>query len=820
MTFAPRTRLRLRRTCAGALVGGTLVLALLAPLAQAAPTSYEATFAVQDAGVWGAGAGGSVDKRSGLIDLTWDESDSVSDVKTIDAGLFDIDFGGGISGSTSGGLGLDFEYDVQGGKLDVTYPARVDVTYPAPASFYPGDTITVATSQIDRAGRAFNYDAGEQDLKLNGYLGVKADVDAKICVFSCSGVFALVPNFNLAREEYTFFDEHADPEFYGVIYDSSQDEVAEYLGIEALVQSAKPDASLDESTMSLMRATGQQSYLNANFDVDSMSKYPWGQSTPKSFSGGNASYDIIDGKIYLTADQGHDFEFKPVVKVTFALPQALAWTEKTPAGATVASGTSNNPRITAGNKLEITIPKTLTDPFSIAPTLSIDNTMRHKFEHVYQTRGELKVLQAKAGIPRTVIVPGTPELCEDTVIFGVVCLPRIPEFAVGPWELSLGPVHSEDIPIATVRPVLFDQTWTMTGFASYPQAATTLDPENIPVAGAGGPYTVAEGSSIQLDASASFDLDVEPLTYAWRLDKAGTLEATGVRPRFEGLDGGATYTATVRVCDASQDCSEASAQVTVTNVAPDLTLDETRVVDFGGGRAFLERVGVSSTYGASATDPGTDDTTYVFSAGPTSTWIGSRVVRFNNGATPDPAFSPFGVHPFNTAATSSVTFAQPGVFEVRVDATDDEAGTDAVTAAVLIADNGTTRRSIGWFKQQYSLQGNRVLTQTQLDGYLAFTRAGSRVFEELTPLQGTAQASAALAPPNTARQLCTADLLAAWLNVASGAVPYGSTLAAKQQTTTRRTVADALREIETVLRTPGATDAQLNAARQLAVALS
>ena len=54
-----------------------------------------------------------------------------------------------------------------------------------------------------------------------------------------------------------------------------------------------------------------------------------------------------------------------------------------------------------------------------------------------------------------------------------------------------------------------------------------------PVASAGGPYGVAIGSSTVLDASASFDPDGLPLTFAWDLNNDGSYtDSTSVTPDF------------------------------------------------------------------------------------------------------------------------------------------------------------------------------------------------------------------------------------------------------------------------------------------------
>lgn len=809
----------LRHHATRVLLPVVVVIASVASLTLAGPataTTYEATFAVQDAGVWGPGSGGSISNGSGLIDFSWLEGpETVGDVATwnLPLDLGSADFGGSITGETSGGINVGVKYDVQGGKLDITYPAAVEVTYPQPSSFYPGDTITIATGQSDRPGRAFNYDAGAQDLEVHAKLGVHAAVSGSACVFDCTDTFDIIPPFDLPAVDETILDLHADPEFYGVIRETTWEE--EFVtGIKAKVQSPKPDVTLDDSSIGRMFSTGTQSLIDSEYDVDSLSKYPWGQDTPPSFTYGSASYDIIDGKIHVDADQGHDFDFRPRVKVRFDFPRALQWSERTPGGAQVAFGTGTHARISAGNRLRLVIPTDLTGPFELTPTISIDNTLTHRFTHTYATRGEVKVLQASASLPKTTLFPGTPEWCDP--IFGI-CIPSIAEIAVGPWAIELGPLVEKTLPIASVKPSLFDSTWPVTGFGDKVQANQGFDPENIPVADAGGPYGVAEGESIQLDATASFDLDEEALTYAWTLDAAGALEGTGSTPRFDAQDGAHTYTATVRACDPSGDCSEDTATIAVSNVSPELTLDTASAVAFGGGTAFLERVGVTTTYAVSATDPGTDDSTYTFAAGAFATWSAAVQPFYNNGATADAAFSPAGTLPWRTATTSTARFSRPGVFELGVDAADDDGGSDRVTAAVLIADASTTRRPIGWFKDMYTY--SVPLTATQRSGYIAFVSAGSRVFNEQVAATTDLQAKQVLSPGSSARSNATAHLYAAWLNVASGAVSYRSTLPTKLQTPTRRTVAAAIEEIERTVLKANAKDSDLHAARQLAQAL-
>ncbi len=100
-------------------------------------------------------------------------------------------------------------------------------------------------------------------------------------------------------------------------------------------------------------------------------------------------------------------------------------------------------------------------------------------------------------------------------------------------------------------------------------ASVTVTVQCDPLAvGAGGPYTLAEGATVSLAASAAGGSG--PYTYAWDLDADGTFETAGASPVFSAvaLDGPKTVTVGVRVEDAGARTATSSALVTVTNVAP------------------------------------------------------------------------------------------------------------------------------------------------------------------------------------------------------------------------------------------------------------
>ncbi|MBI4339791.1 MAG: thrombospondin type 3 repeat-containing protein [Chloroflexi bacterium] len=121
-----------------------------------------------------------------------------------------------------------------------------------------------------------------------------------------------------------------------------------------------------------------------------------------------------------------------------------------------------------------------------------------------------------------------------------------------------------------------------------------VPPNSPPTADAGGPYSVAEGSSVALSGSGT-DPDNDPLTYAWDLDADGAYETVGQNPTFSaaGKDGPSSLTVKLKVCDDDNACATDTADVSVTNVTP--------TADAGGPYTVAE--GSSVTLSASGSDP-------------------------------------------------------------------------------------------------------------------------------------------------------------------------------------------------------------------------
>jgi predicted extracellular nuclease len=213
------------------------------------------------------------------------------------------------------------------------------------------------------------------------------------------------------------------------------------------------------------------------------------------------------------------------------------------------------------------------------------------------------------------------------------------------------------------RPLVFDPVHVNAEFADQ---ASDHDPSVVrialndaPSAGAGGPYSVAEGSSVSLTGSGS-DPEGDRLSYAWDLDNNGTFETPGQSVSYYAADGPASPTVAVQVTDALGATAVAQATVNIANVAPTITSLTPS--------ATSALTGQNVTFTGTATDPSGPDTTAGF------TWA------FDAGS----GFGAFGSNGFVTS------FAGCGAHTVSAKARDKDGGvsTPFTSGAVHVYDGG------------------------------------------------------------------------------------------------------------------------------------
>ncbi|MFO0953950.1 MAG: PKD domain-containing protein [Isosphaeraceae bacterium] len=216
-------------------------------------------------------------------------------------------------------------------------------------------------------------------------------------------------------------------------------------------------------------------------------------------------------------------------------------------------------------------------------------------------------------------------------------------------------------------------TETVTATATDPDGNTSELSSPAPHADAGGPYAVAEGSGVVLDASATTDLDQPPATllYEWDLDGDGLYgesgpgaergDEVGISPVFSaaGLNGPSSWVVSLRVVDAVGYTSLALATILVENAPPHVEVGDGAYLVEGGA---LARVG-------GFTDPGGDSVSVTVDYGDGS---GTLPLTLN----PDGTF--LLDHPYQ----------EDGAFIVTVTLTDSEGASTSETIDVSVANAG------------------------------------------------------------------------------------------------------------------------------------
>ena len=279
--------------------------------------------------------------------------------------------------------------------------------------------------------------------------------------------------------------------------------------------------------------------------------------------------------------------------------------------------------------------------------------------------------------------------------------------------------------------------------------------------------------------------------------------AAGV-PHVYGDNG--SYAVTVTVTDDDGGSGVDMVVVLVGNLDPTVSFDASGAVAFPGGNYLVVGAGSELPSAAEGTDAGSDDLTFTWSFGDENTY-------FNDGANPDPLQSPSGTFPFNAADSEAAVYANPGVELLTVVLDDDDGGTDSDGGNVVVVGTATRTEGSGWWKHQFSGHGSAHVDAATAAGYIEIVNAVSSVFSEQVVVATAGDVHAALSPhAKDRRGRARAELLVAWLQFASGAVPWDATVPQGGQATSA--FLDLMFEAEATIANPAATNAELLATEQ------
>jgi hypothetical protein len=165
-------------------------------------------------------------------------------------------------------------------------------------------------------------------------------------------------------------------------------------------------------------------------------------------------------------------------------------------------------------------------------------------------------------------------------------------------------------------------------------------------------------------------------------------------------------------------------------------------------------------------------------------------------------------HVFGDACAYTVTFW----------AADDDGGISPVDEiAVIIVGDADLARSQGYWSHQFSLKGKTDFGAATLNCYLEIIGFMSQVFHEEVDASTIELAAKVLSPrgPVDMQALLDVQLLAAWLNFANGAIGWDEPVDTTGDGLGDTTFAAAIAAAEAVRLDPTATNAQLEAQKDI-----
>lgn len=230
-------------------------------------------------------------------------------------------------------------------------------------------------------------------------------------------------------------------------------------------------------------------------------------------------------------------------------------------------------------------------------------------------------------------------------------------------------------------------------------------------------------------------------------------------------------TFTTQVCGHDDDSTTCiPLDLVVDNVDPTAEIDETDIVAGCAEDAFIAHAGDDVVFTGHSTDPGSDDLDLTWSWGDGTPDLTTTYLV--NPPDPDPLPSP-SIQPRDVTDVQSHAFAGACLYQVTFTALDDDMGTASDSTDVFIVGNAELIRSAGYWYNQF--RKPRFFTEDELLCFLSMVNHMSSVFSEITDADSIADAKAMMHPANSngdIRIQFDRQLMAAWLNLANGAIDY------------------------------------------------
>ncbi|MFB6722400.1 S8 family serine peptidase [Kribbella sp. NPDC056345] len=352
-----------------------------------------------------------------------------------------------------------------------------------------------------------------------------------------------------------------------------------------------------------------------------------------------------------------------------------------------------------------------------------------------------------------------------------------------------------------------------TSSASFPVVVSnvapvvTIDPAQV--------KTITEGSTLAAKASfvdpGSADTHTASIDWGFGAPTAGSLLGTTVTGSRAYGDNG-SFTVGVKVTDDDGGSGTATFPVQVTNVAPTAVIDESGATVVNGVPTFIAHSGQPVTFKGRSTDPGSDDLALSWSwgDGPPAPDVTTNYLVNPPGSdqTPSPSLQPRDV-----TDTKAHTFGSACNYDVGLGARDDDGGSSADSAKVIVQGNAhLTRIAPLWYLQ--TRPGLRIppvdLPVSTINCYLQVAQHMSPVFSEARDVSTMAKAHAVLnIQLLNPKAEFDRQALTAWLNFADGSFDLGSGVDTNLDLQPDSTFGAVMAQAEAIRLNPASTNHQI-----------
>jgi hypothetical protein len=467
-----------------------------------------------------------------LFNDTWDEGDSTTGIQNVSTIFGNQQFGGSISGSTSGRVGMNFSISgLSESWIDVNYPVEITIDVPQANSFRAGEPVTIPTSWRPTEGGDFTPDVEPLVMSIGGAFGYSASADFDVCVFSCAGKQNFFPPFTIEESEFEML-RIGDPSW---LLDTEDGQISlntffflgEFItGVDGFVQRPEPFAGADVTVDGTKLTTGGSGeFFGMGMDIDAFLAFtggiPWYVSLGEDFDltrfdvGVNLGYNLADLRTDMVFSQHDEIEFDARPDIRVDLGQPIQWWVTDPAtSSTHSSGTSSAIVFPAGMDLTVVLPNTT--PITPETAYNLPNTFSHnshievsgEFVHKDLTldivlpghsftlnRDEDKGSYKKKSCPSVTSDPVGAAQCEIEHAWSVVkrassswwkwvknIVSVAYNYAFQPKNVELGPVYEVEFGNWGETVGLVDASWTLGGFGQPGGSSFTLDPEDPSIA--------------------------------------------------------------------------------------------------------------------------------------------------------------------------------------------------------------------------------------------------------------------------------------------------------------------------------------------------